>query len=273
MVKTDAGILFHSYCGKGYALTFLGKNNKKPQQLKGKVKFMMVENKREEIKTSILNDVGKFSGDTIWGDTPNAKVIELGKKFCEELAEKVDVINDDDKAFQLSFFSDVLVPPLVAGTRSYEDISDEELEAFSKIFDDLRAVVKSFVDGCDFGIIFEKTMYVQNMFITNAISREDFDCKYRQYMIFPSYCDVYEIVHRVMTKWDKLIQSEDFLFLFINYRKEWYRMEVNSDYYGDYIMDKIHGWKGPRPVTAMQVRDPRYWGRKFIEMLDERINK
>ena len=154
-----------------------------------------------------------------------------------------------------------------------QEINDDELDAISKIFDELRAICTDFVNGCKFDIIFDKSMYIREIFLTNTVGREDYDCKYRQGMIFPNFCDVYEIVHKIEANWDKLKESDNFSMLFMNFRREWYHAEINSDYHGDVFLDRVCGNKVVKPENARQDNDPRCYARKFIELLDERISK
>lgn len=234
---------------------------------------MQIEEKRKALQKSIEKDVMSFCGKTVWGPPSNDKVIEMGKKFCEKLTDYANNMEDEGKAGQLCFFTHAIIPPFVATTRASEELGEEDLAVIGKVFDDISAVVEGFVNGNPFDEIFMQMIFIHEIFLTNAMRREDSDDKYRQYMIFPDYSDVYEIVHKVLSNWDKLNQDKDFSLLFVYFRREWYHKEINPDYYGDYIMDKINGWKGPKPETAVQDQDPRFYAREFIRMLDERISK
>lgn len=230
------------------------------------------EKRRENLRAAIESDIISFSGETNWGPKPNSKVIEMGEAFCRELIKCADAFGDDDDASQMGFFSNVVVRVLVANTRYFEKINDDELTAISNIFNDLRALRDEFVRDRDFDTIFNKCMYVREMYLTNALCREDYDCKYRQSMIFPNFCDLYEIGHKILVNWDKLHMAPDFHMVFTLFRRDWYHTEINADCWGDLFLDKVHGWNGPKPETAVQDTDPRWYAREFLKMLDERID-
>ncbi len=231
-----------------------------------------IETKCTEIRMGIEKDIASLYTDSIWGPKANAKVIEMGVKFCKELLKCMDACNDEEFSSKMHYFSDVVVRVLVAGTRYYEEISEEELKAIGGIFNELRGLRDEYIRDRDFNVIFEKSMYIREIFLTNAVGRKDDDGKYRQSMIFPNFCDLYEIVHKILSNWDKLTKSGDFCLMFVYFRKIWYHTEINSDYHGDLFLDKVHGWNGEKPETAKQGSDPRYYAREFLDMLDEKIN-
>ncbi|MBR2705332.1 MAG: hypothetical protein IKE91_07670 [Clostridia bacterium] len=231
-----------------------------------------IEKRLNENRAAIEGAIVSFSGETQWGSKPNAKVIEMGEAYCRELIKCLDAFGGDDDASKLCFFSDVVVRVFVAGTRYYEEIGNEELKAIAGIFNELRMLRDEFIRDRKFDVVFNKAMYVREMFLTNTISREDYDCKYRQSMIFPNFCDLYKIVHKILANWDKLNEYSDFHLMFTYFRRDWYHTEINADYHGDVFLDKVQGWKGPKPDTAIQDSDPRWYAKAFIQMLDERIN-
>lgn len=227
---------------------------------------------REGTRVVIEARVKEFSNETKWGDKPNIKVVEMGEKFCDEMIEYTNTLEDMDSVFRMELFA-ITVCNLVECTRYYDEYNDEELEAISKIFDVLRAIRTRMIEGVDFGIIFDQIMYAKEIFLTNAAGREDYDCKYRQGMIFPSFIDMYEIVNKIESNWDKLAESDDFLLLFIYFRTKWYYTEISTAEGMSVINDRIYGRQGPKPETAVQDQDPRYYAREFLKMLDERISK
>lgn len=226
---------------------------------------------REGTRAVIEAKVKEFSNETHWGDKPNDKVVQMGKKFCDEMLEYANTLDDMDSVFRMELFA-ITVCDLVGCTRSYDSYGDEELEAISKTFDVLRDIRTRMIDGVDFGIIFDQIMYAKEIFLTNAAGREDFDCKYRQSMIFPNFVDMYEIVNKIESNWDKLAETDNFLLLFIHFRIKWYYTEISTTEGMSVIVDRIYGRPDTRPGTAIQDRDPRYYAREFLKMLDERIN-
>lgn len=229
----------------------------------------MIEASRIGVRESIENDISDFSNDTLWGPKPNRAVIRLGRKFCDETLEHVDTINDMNVIQHLAFFSKIVLV-LVASTRHYEEIDDEELTAIGNILDDLRVLRADIISGSDFERIYLCAMYVRDIICTNTYYREDSDGLYRQNMIFPNFCDLYDIVHKIVNNWDKLDAADDFSNLFTIFKNDWYRREISAD--GDMVYEAIHGKSGHKPDTARQGEDPGFWARRYVKMLDERIN-
>lgn len=203
---------------------------------------------RKTAESDIKRDVAEFSDSTRWGAKPNSEVIKMGTQFCDELLELAGTLEDEHKIHYTTMFSNVVLV-FVSGTRYYEEISAGELKAISKIFDELRAIRDDFMDNGLLDRAFERTMYVREIFLTNTIGREDYDCKYRQGMIFPNFIDVYEIVHKIETNWDILSQNEVFSMLFLGFKEEWKRSEMKRS--------------DATPIDA------RLAARQFIEMLDK----
>lgn len=113
-------------------------------------------------------------------------------------------------------------------------------------------------------------MYVRDIINTNTNYREDYESKYRQCMIFPSFVDLYDIVHKIIGNWDKLNEVEDFATLYSTFKKDWLRLEIGTDH--KITCEIIPGEPRKKTETAKQDEDPGFWARKFITMLDERVN-
>ena len=169
----------------------------------------MLEKERQKAKGEIQKNIAEFSGETRWKRTPHASVIKLGTKFCNELIDLTETLDQENKINHVSLFSNVVVV-LVAQTSAYEGISKEELEAFEKLFDELRVLRDEFLKNGLTDYMFDKIMYIRELFLTNTVCREDFDCKYRQGMPFPNFIDLYEIVHKINANWDSLVENKDF---------------------------------------------------------------
>ena len=229
----------------------------------------MIDDVRGNAISSIEYDITELSGPTRWGDKPNSEVIKLGTKFCEDLLNYARTSDNMDKVHSTSLFSGVATI-LVAGTRHFEDISDEELDAIRKIFDEITAIWKASFEEESFNKTFDRIMYVREIFITNTVCREDFDGKYRQSMIFPNFVDLYEIVHKIEANWDKLKEAEDFTMMFTYFRTDWYHAEVRSK--GDIMLEKKGlGGETRRPENLPEYIDPHARAREFMKMLDERL--
>lgn len=169
----------------------------------------MLTEERKRVKTEIWQDVKEFSGETRWKCVPNSDVIKKGTKFCGEIMNLVDSLEDEHKVHCTALFANVVLI-FVAQTRCYEKIYEEELEAIDKIFDELRVLRDEFLSKGLTDNMFEKIMYIREIFLTNTICREDYDCKYRQGMPFPNFVDLYQIVHKLNRNWDKLVSDEGF---------------------------------------------------------------
>ena len=169
----------------------------------------MLEKERQKAKGEIQKNIAEFSGETRWKRTPHSSVIEMGTKFCNELIDLTETLDQENKISHVSLFSNVVLV-LVAETSAYEGISDDELEAFEKLFDELRVLKDEFLKNGLTDYMFEKIMYIRELFLTNTVCREDYDCKYRQGMPFPNFVDLYEIVHKINVNWDNLVKDKDF---------------------------------------------------------------
>lgn len=231
---------------------------------------MEIEVTREGTVAAIEEDIKAFSEPTKWRLKPNDEVIEMGRTFCNELIGYANTLEDMHQVHCMSFFSSI-AGVFIGSTRCFEKLSEEELKTIGNIFDEMRSLRTEFIEGCEFDIIFDKMIYAKDIFVTNSICRKDYEGAYRQNMIFPDFSDVYEIIHKIDSNWEKLKESEDFSLLFILFRKEWYRSEVSAE--GDYIADFVYQVTCEKPKTAVQDKDPGFWARKFMSMLDERINK
>ncbi len=226
---------------------------------------------RKKTKTGIGDVIKEFSGTTRWGSKPNEAIIKLGTEFCQELLDYADKLDNMDTVHRLGLFANTVLA-LVAGTRCYDTISKEEFEAFNGIFEVLKLLRAEMILGTDFNDIFDRLMYIREIFMTNTAKREDFDCKERQFMIFPSYIDVYEIVTMIINNWEKLCESDDFSMLFINFRNDWYKAETDCDYYSDDILDSTKKSTDVESEEEKQEKNPDYT-RMFKEMLRTRIGK
>mgnify|MGYP007070327642 CR=1 FL=1 len=169
----------------------------------------MLSEERTKAKTEIWKNVTEFSGETRWKWIPNSKVIKMGTKFCDELINLADTLEDEHKVHCTALFANVVLV-FVAETRYYDEISEEELEAISKIFDELRVLRDEFLCNGLTDDMFDKIMYIRDIFLTNTVCREDYDCKYRQGMPFPNFVDLYKIVYKLNRNWDMLVGDERF---------------------------------------------------------------
>ena len=169
----------------------------------------MLTEERTKAKAEIQQNVTEFSGETRWKWVPNKKVIQRGTKFCDELMSLADTLEDEHKVHCTALFANVVLV-FVAETRYYDQISEEELEAIDKIFEELRALRDEFLCNGLTDEMFDKIMYIRDLLLTNTVCREDYDCKYRQGMPFPSFIDLYEIVYKLNRNWNKLIADEGF---------------------------------------------------------------
>ena len=170
----------------------------------------MLNEERQRAKTSIQQIVTEFSGETRWGTRPHDEVIKLGADFCDELMNMAETLEDERKVRCTSLFSN-LVLVFVAETRYYEGISDEELEAIGQIFGEMEALRDEFLEEGFTDIMFDKIMFIREIFLTNTVCREDYDCRYRQGMPYPNFIDLYEIVHAINANWEKLCCNNEFM--------------------------------------------------------------
>jgi len=230
----------------------------------------MIYDVRGNAIRAIEHDMVEFNSQTRWGGKPNREVIKMGTKFCEELLEYAKTSDFEDKVHCTGLFSSVALI-LIAGTRDFDVMSEEELEAMSKIFDDLRAIWADFLEKDTFEKMFDRIMYVREIFLTNAVCREDYDCKYRQSMIFPNFVDLYEIEHKIETNWDKFKASTDSTYMFMSFRQEWYSTHVRCR--GDICMEKAGLSTAYRPKNLPEEIDPRAKAREFLRMIDKVIDR
>ena len=203
----------------------------------------MLEEKRQKAKGEIRKNIEEFSGITRWNRKPHKGVIEKGTIFCDELMGFADNLEDEIKVSQISLFSNLALV-IVAQTSAYEEISDEELDAFDRIFDVMRALRSEFLNAGLTDEMFDKIMYIRDIFLTNTVCREDYDCKYRQGMPFPNFDDLYQIVYKLNRNWNKLIADEGFK------RKKVEFFELR--HFG----------------TCTESGDNRAMAREYLEMLD-----
>lgn len=169
----------------------------------------MLEEKRQKAKSEIRKNIEEFSGVTRWNRIPHKGVIEKGTKFCDELMCLADNLEDEIKVSQISLFSNLALV-IVAQTSAYEEISNEELDAFDRIFDVMRALRSEFLNAGLTDEMFDKIMYFREIFLTNTICREDYDCKYRQSMPFPDFALLYNVVNILNERWEVFAASYEF---------------------------------------------------------------
>ncbi|MBQ3408664.1 MAG: hypothetical protein IJH12_05645 [Clostridia bacterium] len=186
---------------------------------------------KKMVKDAIMEYRNEASGVTRWNYVGAKEVIQMVTSFDDELLHKVESLENSADAFPMEYFANIALF-IVATTRSFEQLNDKEISAYNTLIEDVKMLcTESLTNGFDTEM-FEKVSYVREIIRVNAVFREDYDCKYRMGMVFPIHEDMCEIIHRVITNWDKLIVAEGFETLFSSYYREWQKSDTCCDIYG-----------------------------------------
>ncbi len=188
----------------------------------------MLKDERIKTKEAIEANRMEMSGLTRWGNTGAKEVIALANTFCDKLVENVDSLDDEVRVRFMGNFSNLALIT-VATTRDFEALSEREVMAYEKLFDVFGQLcdesVKLGVSDC----LFCKIYCVRDIILENAVGREDFDCKYREGMIFPDHVDMHNIIRAIVTHWEMLYLDSDFSLVFSQFKREWHEYEMKSD--------------------------------------------
>lgn len=188
----------------------------------------MLKDERIKTKEAIEANRMEMSGLTRWGNTGAKEVIALANTFCDKLVENVDSLSDEKKVHFMVYFSNLALIT-VATTRDFEALSEYEIKAYEKLFDIFGQLCEESIELGVSDCLFSKIYYVRDIILENAVGREDFDCKYREGMIFPDHVDMYRIVKAIVTYWKVLYLDSDFSLVFSQFKRDWHEHEMKFD--------------------------------------------
>ncbi len=98
---------------------------------------------------------------------------------------------------------------LADNTRTYEKISDEDVQVFQKIFYELNELLEEALNltSQHKGYLIEKIMCIDRIAYNNhanIYSSRRQNESWRESMVFKNYENLWKMIHRVNTKWDEL---------------------------------------------------------------------
>ena len=97
---------------------------------------------------------------------------------------------------------------LAENTRNYQKMSDEDLEAFKKIFEEIYALYDETLKKKDQGEnITNKISCISEIANKNKVGMHDSPISHEDWrdgMIFRNYENLWKVIHRVNTEWDEL---------------------------------------------------------------------
>lgn len=153
---------------------------------------------------------------------------------------------------------------IAMNTRNYEKLSNEDVTALRKIFEELNvllteAVKLNFLSDCknDFR---NKIDCIDEIICKNMVGMHDSEEKhdnYRDGMIFQNYEDLWKVIHRINTEWDQLCNRGFSLRVFYDY---WESFKYDRLYYSEKAEEEKLG-------TFMALLDGKM---KFVPVYEHR---